>query len=139
LSTDLELEPSEILTYYARWWAIEVFFKDGKQMLYRSKEQSETFDAVVACYSLVMLRYLLLVYILNKYHFTCPIGPLFRDLVENHLQLTTAEKMWAYIKELMITSSELFWPEMEPDKFLHLLDIVEDAITNQVQILTAKL
>lgn len=139
LTTDLELEPSEILIYYARRWAIEVFFKDAKQMLYLGKEQSETFDAVVACYSLVMLRYLLLVYILNKYHLTCPIGPLFRDLVENHLQLAIAEKMWAYIKELMITSSELFWPEMEPDKFLHLLDIVEDAITNQVKILTAKL
>jgi hypothetical protein len=139
LSTDLELEPSEILTYYARRWAIEVFFKDAKQMLYLGKEQSETFDAVVACYSLVMLRYLLLVYILNKSQLTGPIGPLFRDLAESHLQLAAAEKMWAYIKELMITSSQLFWPEMEPDRFLHLLDIIEDAITNQVQILTAKL
>jgi hypothetical protein len=139
LSTDLELEPSEILTYYARRWAIEVFFKDAKQMLYLGKEQSETFDAVVACYSLVMLRYLLLVYILNKHQLTGPIGPLFRDLAESHLQLAVAEKMWAYIKELMITSSQLFWSEMEPDRFLHLLDIVEDAITNQVQILTAKL
>ena len=139
LSTDLDLDASEILTYYARRWAIEVFFKDAKQMLYLGKEQSETFDAVVACYSIVMMRYLLLVYILNKYAMTGPIGPLFRDLAESHLQLYIAEKMWAYIKELMITSSQLFWPEMEPDRFLHLLDIVEDAISNQVKILTAKL
>ncbi len=34
LSTDLELDPSEILTYYARRWAIEIFFRDAKQMLY---------------------------------------------------------------------------------------------------------
>ena len=108
-------------------------------MLYLGKEQSETFDAVMACYSIVMMRYLLLVYILNKYAMTGPIGPLFRDLAESHLQLYIAEKMWAYIKELMITSSQLFWPEMEPDRFLHLLDIVEDAISNQVKILTAKL
>lgn len=47
LSTDLELNESEILSYYARRWAIEVFFKDAKQMLYLGKEQSETFDAVV--------------------------------------------------------------------------------------------
>ena len=139
LSTDLELDASAILTYYARRWAIEVFFKDAKQMLYLGKEQSETFDAIVACYSIVMIRYLLLVYILNKYNLTGPMGPLFRELVESHLQLALAEKMWAYVKELMITSSQLFWPEMEPDKFLHLLDIVEDAITNQVQMLTAKL
>jgi len=108
-------------------------------MLYLGKEQSETFDAVVACYSLVLMRYLLLVYILNKYQLSGPIGPLFRDLVESHLQLYLAEKMWTYIKELMITSSQLLCSEMEPDKFFQLLDIVEDAITNQVRILTAKL
>ena len=139
LSTDVELEADEILTYYARRWAIEIFFKDGKQMLYLGKEQSETFEAVIACYSLVMIRYLLLVYILNKYRLTGPIGPLFRDLVETHLQLYLTEKIWAYIKELMIVSSQLLWPEIEPDKFLHLLEIIEDASMSQTQKLTAKL
>jgi len=139
LSTDLELDPSEILNYYARRWAIEIFFKDAKQMLYLGKEQSETFDAVIACYSIVMMRYLLLVYILHKYQMAGSIGPLFRDLTESHLKLYLVEKIWAYVKELMITSSQLFWPEMEPDKFLHLIDIVEDAILYQVQISTAKL
>lgn len=139
LSTDLELEPSEILSYYARRWAIEIFFKDAKQMLYLGKEQSETFDAAVACYSLVMIRYLLLVYILKKYQLTGPMGPLFRDLVETHLQLYLSEEVWAYIKELFIMSSQLFLPEIEPDKFLHLIDIIEDAISHQLQKLTAKL
>lgn len=139
LSTDLELEPSEILAYYALRWAVEIFFKDGKQMLYLGKEQSETFDAAVACYSLVMIRYLLLVYILHKYQITGPMGPLFRDLSELYLQLYLTEKIWAHIKEIMIVSSELLWPEMEPDKFLHLIDIVEHVILNQVAELTAKL
>lgn len=31
LSTDTELEASEILSYYASHWAIEVVFKDAKQ------------------------------------------------------------------------------------------------------------
>lgn len=139
LSTDLELEASEILTYYAYRWPIEVFFKDAKQILYLGKEQSETFDAVITCYSLVMIRYLLLVYILNKYRLTGPIGPLFRDLVETELQLYQAEKAWAYIKELMIVSSQLFWPEMECDRLLQLLDIIEDATANPLQRLSAKL
>lgn len=139
LSTDLELEADEILTYYARRWAIEIFFKDGKQMLYLGKEQSETFEAVIACYSLVMIRYLLLVYILNRYRLTGPIGPLFRDLAEMHLQLYLTEKVWAYIKELMIVSSQLLWPEIEPDKFLHLIEIIENASISQTQKLTAKL
>ncbi len=66
LCTDLEMDASQILSYYARRWSIEVFFKDAKQMLYMAKEQSNTFDALVACHSLVMIRYLILVYILSK-------------------------------------------------------------------------
>lgn len=54
LCTDLELDASGILTYYARRWAIEVFFKDAKQMLYMGKEQSNTFDAIVASYNMFL-------------------------------------------------------------------------------------
>ena len=46
LSTDIELSASEILNYYSRHWAIEVYFKDAKQMLYLGKDQSKTFDAM---------------------------------------------------------------------------------------------
>jgi hypothetical protein len=35
-------------------------------MLYMAKEQSNTFDALIACQSLVMIRYLLLVYIFGQ-------------------------------------------------------------------------
>jgi IS4 transposase len=139
LCTDMELEPSEILTYYARRWAIELFFKDGKQMLYLGKEQSETFDAVVASYSLVMIRYLLLVFILRKYQRTVPLGPLFRELAETHLQIVMMETMWCHIKDILILSSDLLLADIEPDIFLHFLDIVEDAILMQVEKATAKL
>ena len=138
LCTDLQLESAEILTYYARRWAIEIFFKDAKQMLYLGKEQSNTFDAAVTCYSLVMIRYLLLVYILNRYEFT-GVGPLFRDISDSHLQLCFAEKIWNHIKELMITSSDLICHKIDSDIMLHLLDIVEEAIVNQIQTLPAKL
>lgn len=139
LCTDTELGPSEILTYYARRWAIELFFKDGKQMLYLGKEQSETFDAVVASYSLVMIRYLLRISILHKYHRTVPLGPLFRELGETHLQLVMAETMWGYIKDILILSSHLLLEKIEPVRFLTFLDIVEDALLMQVQGATAKL
>jgi SRSO17 transposase len=139
LCTNRDLEPSDILSYYARRWAIEVFFKDAKQLLYLGKEQSESFDAVVASYSLVMIRYLLLVHILHKYRCPGSLGPLFKDLVETHLKLIMVETMWGYIKQIMIMSSTLFLAEIEPDKFLRFLDIVEDAILMQVQETTAKL
>ena len=139
LCTNRDLEPSEILSYYARRRAIEVFFKDAKQMLYLGKEQSESFDAVVASYSLVIIRYLLLVHILHKYRCSGSLGPLFKELVEIHLKLVMAETIWGYIKQIMIMSSSLFLADIEPDKFLHFLDIVEDAILTQVREATAKL
>jgi hypothetical protein len=63
----------------------------------------------------------------------------FKDLVETHLKLIMVETMWGYIKQIMIMSSTLFLAEIEPDKFLRFLDIVEDAILMQVQETTAKL
>jgi len=139
LCTDLELDGSEILDYYARRWAIEVFFKDAKQMLYLGKEQSKTFDAMVAGYSIVMLRYLLLVYIISKRRIIGPVGPLFRQIAEKQLFLQMAEKMWAYVKELIIRSSHILCYEIEPDIVLHLLDIAEDNLLGSGNLATAKL
>ena len=107
-------------------------------MLYLGKEQSNTFDAAVTCYSLVMIRYLLLIYILNRYEFT-GVGHLFRDISDSHLQLCFAEKIWNHIKELMITSSDLICHKINSDIMFHLLDIVEEAIVSQIQFLPAKL
>ena len=139
LSTDTELTASEILNYYARRWAIEVFFKDAKQMLYMGKEQSNTFDAAIACYSMVMVRYLLLVYILGKRMMKGPIGPLFRELSDENLLLSMAKKLWAYIKELIIRSSHVISYKIEPDIVLHLLDLIEDSIIKPINLSTAKL
>ena len=139
LSTDLELESHEILEYYARRWSIEVFFKDGKQLLYMGKEQSESFDALIACYSLVMIRYLLLVYITNKYNHNGPVGPLFRELAESQLKLNQTKAVWDYVKELLVLSSQLLWLDSEIDKLIDLVDIVELSILTALNNSTAKL
>lgn len=51
-------------------------------MLHMGKEQSNTFDATLASYTIVIIRYLLLVYILPKGNANGPIGSLFRILSE---------------------------------------------------------
>ena len=86
LCTEADLETPEILDYYSRRWAIECYFKDCKRLLGLGKGQSETFDAVVAWASIVMIRYLILVYILAKRQLTGPIGPLFQELAREHLE-----------------------------------------------------
>ena len=50
-----------------------------------------------------------------------------------------AEKMWAYVKELIIKSSEILCHKIEPDIVLHLIDITENHILNQSGLVTAKL
>lgn len=139
LCTDLEMEPSQILNYYARRWSIEVFFKDAKQMLYMSKEQSNTFDALIACHSLVMIRYLLLVYILSKRRLSGPVGPLFRQLSDNQSLLAMAQSLWANVKELIIRSSDVLCYKIEPNTLFHFIDIIEDTIIRQTRIASAKL
>jgi len=139
LSTDLELNSSEILNYYSRRWSIEVFFKDAKQMLLLGKEQSSTFEAVVASYHLVMIRYLLLVNILNRLTFTGPIGPLFREIAENQIMQSVSEQLWSGIKELIIKSSDVILQNINPKSLLLLIDIIEEAVSGQHEILPAKL
>ena len=139
LCTDLELDPTEILSYYARRWSIEVFFRDAKQMLYLGKEQSNTFDALVASYSLVMIRYLLLVYILGKRKLSGSVGPLFRQLSDDQSLLVMAQALWANVKELIIRSSDVLCYKIEPDTLLHFIDIIEDTIIRHTRIVSAKL
>ena len=139
LCTDLELGASEILANYARRWAIEVYFKDVKQMLFLGQEQSRTFDALVACYSIVMARYLLLVYILHKANGHGPLGPLFRD-ISNDLQfIRAAEYFWEQIKAIIIISSALVFPAFEDTAIINLIDIIENIIASNLRFTSAKL
>ena len=88
---------------------------------------------------MVLIRYLLLVYILSRYDFTGPIGPLFKKLADTHLQLCIIEKVWTNIIDLMITSSDIVCYQIPIDIILHFLDLIEKAITQGLSIGTAKL
>jgi len=104
------------------------------------KEQSNTFDAMVACYSLVMIRYLLLVYILSKRRLVGPLGPLFRQVSEDQtILIMLAETVWTYVKEQIVRSSDVLCFKIEPNLVFHFFDIIEDTIINQTRFITAKL
>ncbi len=139
LCTDIDLEPAKILQYYARRWSIEVYFKDAKQLLYMGKDQSNTFDAQVAANSLVMIRYLLIVYILSKRRIQGPIGPLFRQESDRQSFLIFAKAIWDNVKELIFKSSDILSYKIDLDILFHVIDIIEDTVISQIQILSAKL
>lgn len=138
LATDPSLDASQIIGYYSRRWAIEVFFKDAKQMLYLGKEQSVTFDAAIAGYSLTMIRYLLLVYLMNTSRLVGPLGPLFRDVSDTEMMLQVADHLWEHIKQAIFKSIDLFFGKAEFKYIVKLIDIVEDAIFSFNIPLTAK-
>ncbi len=138
LATDLSLDAAQIVGYYSRRWAIEVFFKDAKQMLYLGKEQSKTFDAAVASYSLMMIRYLLLIYLMNNGRLIGPLGPLFREVSDTELMLQVAEQLWEQIKLAMFKSIDLFLKRIEYKYVIKLIDIIEDALFSFKVPLTAK-
>lgn len=139
LSTDIDLEASEILKYYARRWAIEVFFKDAKQLLYMGKEQSKTFDATIACHSIVMIRYLLLVYILNKRRLTGSIGSIFNDVVDKQEPLLFAEKIWSYVRDQLLKSIKVISYKIEIDNVMGLLEIIDGIVGRELSFVPAKL
>lgn len=138
LATDLSLEASQIVGYYTRRWAIEVFFKDAKQMLYLGKEQSKTFEAAVASYSIAMIRYLLLVYLMNNCRLIGPLGPLFREVSDHELLMQAANQLWEQIKQAMFKSIDLFLDKIEYKYIVKLIDIIEDALFGYTKTVTAK-
>jgi hypothetical protein len=139
LCTEADMEIAEILDYYSRRWAIECYFRDCKQLLGLGKGQSENFDAVIALASIVMIRYLILVYVLAKRQISGPIGPLFRELARDHLQLALIQSIWTRIRQVLMLSSQLFSTNSESEQFFYLLDVLENSFSDPQLNACAKL
>ena len=107
-------------------------------MLYLGKEQSKTFDAAVAGYSVMMIRYLLLIYLMNNSRIIGPLGPLFRDVSDTELMLQVADHLWEQIKHAMLKSIDLFLNRIEYKSVIKLIDIIEDVLFSFKEPLTAK-
>lgn len=61
ISTDIEIEPEEIVRIYGKRWGIEVFFKMCKSYLNLTKEcRSISYDGITAHISIVMTRYMMI-------------------------------------------------------------------------------
>lgn len=132
LCTETDLVPEEILNYYARRWAIEVYFRDAKQLLALGQGQSECFDAVIAWASIVMIRYILLVYILaRRQRAAGSVGPLFQQLAQQHLESAVMPVLMDRIREIFMVSSQLFQDNLETESFLYVLDLIECAMSGR--------
>ena len=128
LSTDTELENSEILKKYANRWSIEMFFRDAKQHLALGKEQNRDFEAVIAHISFVLIRYNLLSFMIRLATKREPIGELFESISDKIAQTTVIARLWEFFKHLLMMSSEILFGDSEKRTINKLIDYIENTI-----------
>ena len=92
LSTDRQLQAATVVKNYTKRWAVEVCFKECKQLLDLGKDQSTSFQAQVFATTVSFLRYAVLNY-LNESENSRPPGALFEHLVDETAQITYAHKL----------------------------------------------
>ena len=79
-----------------------LYFGDAKQFLALGQGQSECFDALITWTSIVMIRYLLLVYILSrKQGLAGSVGPLYQQLAQQHLELAVLHILGERIRQVL--------------------------------------
>jgi hypothetical protein len=134
LSTDTSLTGQQIIETYAKRWAIELFFKDCKQLLHFGREQNQDFDAILAHHSLVFIRYILLAYILRAKGIYSVVGTLFEKLTDQILERTYARRVMDYFKLLLCLSIEILSLKIPREKVSQLLQLIDYLVESKLQI-----
>jgi SRSO17 transposase len=100
LTTDITLEPQQMLEIYALRWSIEVYFKEGKQYLGFLKEQSNHYAAYVASIHLTAIRFCMLV--IAKAQFLCDgFAQVRNELTANINAIDYAARLWGFFRALI--------------------------------------
>ncbi len=109
ISTDVSLEPEEILLIYGKRWDIEVFFKTCKSILNLGSEcHCLSYDALNAHVSLVFIRYMLLSLQKRCSEDDRTIGELFLVMVGELVDITFAHAMRLIVDAMLQTVREHF-------------------------------
>lgn len=85
---------------YATRWSIEVYFKEGKQLLNLGGCQSQGFNAQIAAATIVQLQYSILS-VAKRFGSYETLGALFRDTEADVLELTINERIWICICQVI--------------------------------------
>jgi hypothetical protein len=128
LSTDVDLEITDILRKYSHRWSIEMFFRDAKQRLGLGKEQNRDFDAIIAHQSFLVIRYLLLSFLIRHSTGREPLGPLFESISDQIVRTTILSRLWKFFKHLILMSSQVLFAENESHFIDKLIDYMENII-----------
>ena len=107
ITTNTELTFIKMIEIYQIRWTVEVFFKEGKQLLGLGKCQSLDFDAQIADTTITMIQHILLTLKYRFEHYETK-GALFRHVREGIIQSRLDERLWGLFIELMRLIEVLF-------------------------------
>ena len=104
LCTDLELADDEIVRIYGRRWGIEVFIKMAKQHLNLEREvQGRDYDGLIGHITIVMTRYIFLVFEQRNHDDPRTIGSLFYACCDEMADVCLLEAMQRLLTLVMDT------------------------------------
>jgi len=134
LCTDTHLHASTIIRKYTNRWAIEVCFKESKQLLELGKDQSNFFNAQVCATTLSFLRYNLLGF-LNEIEKYPTMGGLFEHLAEQSGMVTYAHRLWAFFKGLFKHPLKCIFALLKiEDDLSPFIDSIDQALCTHLRI-----
>lgn len=107
LTTNTKLDFFEAYHIYSMRWSIEVFFKEGKNLLGLGKSQSRDFAAQIASISITVLQYNILSTV-KRFTSYETIGGLFHEATDGVVQLSVTERIWGVLQELVRIIAEAF-------------------------------
>ncbi|MDD2469121.1 MAG: hypothetical protein PHI97_34575 [Desulfobulbus sp.] len=67
------------------------------------------------------------------------IGPLFKELADEHLLLAVMRSLWDRFRQILMLSSQLFSSSQDPEELFHFLDVLENSFTLHTMVGCAKL
>jgi len=125
LSTDTSLGFVRMIEIYHTRWAIEVFFKEVKQLLGLGKNQSTNFDVQVAQTTITMIQYLLISLKFRQQAYETLNG-LFKDLKQEYVEQKLNERILMAIVEILAVLDFLIKDFDFDDTLTKLIDYADD-------------
>lgn len=109
LSTDTSLSEEEIIQLYGRRWVIETFFKTCKTYLRLTSDyQGRSYDGITAHSTIVILRYIFLVFEQRRMEDKKTLGQLFMATSDELPDISFATALQYCIKDLITVVCECF-------------------------------
>ena len=112
VTTDRKIGAIQAYRIYQNRWAIEVSYKELKQLLGAGKCQSRDFDAQVAdlTFSLMAYNYLSHTKAINQYQ---SIGWLFQEVSQNWISPNLMQRFWGHLYKVIHRLAQLFDKNVE--------------------------